>query len=43
MFRMLLEVVMVVGLIGGLFWVNKAMAKESKENRARVAKTADDD
>ena len=36
MFRMLLEVVMVFGLIGGLFLVNKTLARESKANRAAV-------
>lgn len=43
MFRMLLEIVMVVGLIGGLFLVNKAMAKESRERKAGIAKTVDED
>ena len=44
MFRMLLEVVMVFGLIGGLLLVNKALARESKANRAaaRLAEIDDD-
>ena len=36
MMRMLLEIVMVFGLLGGIFYVNQQLAKESRENRARA-------
>lgn len=36
MFRMLLEVLLVGGIIAGFFMVNKTMAKEAKENREQL-------
>lgn len=42
MFRMLLEVLLVGGIIAGFFIVNRTMAKESRENRAQLRKSSDD-
>lgn len=43
MFRMLLELTMVFGLLGGLFFVSKQLAKESRANRAQVRQYPEDD
>jgi len=32
MLRMLLEIVLVLSLVGGLFYVSKVMAKENRSN-----------
>ncbi len=39
MFRMLLEVLLVGGIIAGFFMVNKTMARESRENREQMRKS----
>lgn len=36
MLRILLEFALVIGLIVGALYVNKTMAKESRENKARM-------
>lgn len=36
MLRTILEITLVLGLIFGAFYVNKTLAKESRENKARA-------
>jgi hypothetical protein len=41
--RLMLEVVMLFALVGGLFYVMKVMAKESREDKALLEKEKTDE